>query len=55
VGWASRDCFGNKRAAVAVGRGDKTSGHIAAEERDACGMAAIANRQGAAGAGGVPA
>ncbi len=42
-------CFGDERAAVAVGRGDEASGHVVAEERDARGMAAIGHRQRAAG------
>jgi len=44
---------GDQRAAVAVGAEDEASGDIAAEERNAGCMAAVAHRQRAAGAGGV--
>ena len=45
--------FRDQRAAVAVGGEDEASGDVVAEERDARGMAAVAHRQSAAGAGGV--
>ena len=44
---------GHQRAAMAVGRGDKASGHVVAEERDGGGVAAVADRRRAAGGGGV--
>ena len=45
--------LGDQRPAIAVCRGDETSGHIGAEKRDARGVPAIAHRQRAAGAGGI--
>jgi hypothetical protein len=43
--------FRDQCAAMALGDGDEASGHVVAKKRDACGMAAVAHRQGAAGAG----
>jgi hypothetical protein len=39
---------------VAVGRNDEASGHVVADQRERRGVAAVAHRQGAAIAGGVP-
>ena len=46
-------CFRNQRAAMAVGHGDKASGHVVAEERERRRVPAIAHRQRASGAGRV--
>ena len=41
--------FRNERAAVAVGRGDKASGHVVAEERTLRAVGTVGDRQRAAG------
>ena len=45
--------FGDQRAAMAVGHGDKASGHVITEERESGGMATVSHRQGAAFASAV--
>jgi hypothetical protein len=45
--------FRDQRAAMAVGHGDKASGHVIAEECESGGMATVSHHQGAAPASAV--
>ncbi|HEY7231589.1 MAG TPA: hypothetical protein VH558_14595 [Pseudolabrys sp.] len=43
----------DQSAAVAVGRSHETASHVVAKERNACGVAAVAHCQRAAGTGNI--